>query len=71
MAVQGAMTLMQYFLPHYSTLRMCHFGYLQVHRISLPELFYPGDVVYMDPRVEHCVHEVTRTEDRHVLVFSF
>ena len=46
-------------------------GRLAINRNILPELFEPGDVVYMDPRVEHWVEEVAREEDRQVVVFTF
>ena len=46
-------------------------GHLHIAKVDLPKLFYPGDVVIMDPRVEHWVDEVMRTEGRQVLVFTF
>ena len=46
-------------------------GRLQADKMDLPGLFYPGNVVIIDPSVKHWVDEVTSTEDRQVLVFTF
>ena len=44
---------------------------LAIDKNTIPELFEPGDIVFIDPRVEHCVEELARGEDRQVIVFTF
>ena len=45
-------------------------GRLHVDNVDFPELFYPGEVVFMDPRQEHEVTKCIRKEVRQVLVFT-
>ena len=44
--------------------------WLHVDNVNLPELFYLGDVVFMDPRQEHEVTNCIPNEVRQVLVLT-
>ena len=43
---------------------------LHVEGYNLPDIMYPGDVLFMDPRQIHEVTECSRSKARQVLVFT-
>ena len=45
-------------------------GRLHIRNANLPEFFYPGDVIFMDPSQVHWVTKCARDEVRKVLVFT-
>lgn len=45
-------------------------GRLHIENVDLPETFYAGDVIFMDPRVWHRIPHCVREGDRKVSVFN-